>query len=103
MGGTMATDEKKVSEFPGKGNGPAMPGSSPIVPVAPENLIFAAMFDPATPAAPNAPRRLNFMLGPSLAAETMTAQQIYVILGELRTQIRKWIAANGNTGLADSL
>lgn len=93
---------EKISEFP-KGNGPAMPGSSPVAPVRAEDLVFAAVFDPATPAAPGAPRRLNFMLGPSLCEKTMTPQQIYVILGELRTQIRKWVESNGNADLAAGL
>lgn len=70
--------------------------------VPPELLVFAAIFDPA-PAEPGKPRRLNFLLGPSLADETMTPSAIYQILGELRTQIRRWIAANGNSTLADGL
>jgi hypothetical protein len=81
---------------------PAQPASMPGVnkPVPPEDLLFAAMFDPK-PADPGAPRRLNFILGVSLSE--MNASQIYHVLGELRSQIRKSVVAQGNTALGDSL
>lgn len=84
--------DKKVTEMPS-----AVPGAPAGMPFNPNNVLFAAVVDPARPGV------VSFWISDAMVGPEMQPGAVFHILGQLRTMIRQYAVQKGNPKLGDGL